>query len=154
MDIWMKKCVRQAICNYCGSPILNGDYIICGRYWIKHKSDIGTDKGMYRHKNYYWHCVNSEGIHCWEEQAKFAIDNMPVVVSKRGRKKLNLAPEDRKERLRILNSRSTITYKIREELAKPDEDRDFSYLAHLGGELIKMKERIADFGGVPKSWQS
>ena len=152
MDVWIKKCERQSICKYCEKPIIKGQYVVVGRFWIKPKSDQGTLQGAYRHKDYHWHMENDEGIHCWEEQGKQAIDKLPPKLSRAGRKPIDLTDEQRAKRYKIVNKRSSITYKIREELAKPSDAQDFDLIARLGENLHKLKEEIAQYGGVPDSW--
>lgn len=149
----MKRCVKQAKCAYCSQPILSGDYMICGKLWLTRSEESVTTKAKKWLIRKYWHRVNSDGHHCWEEQAKFHVDQLPAPIIKSGRKRIVLSDEDKVVRNKILNRRSTVIQRIRSEWEKPLEIIDYDELSHLGAMLDKCKKEIVSVGGVPRSWE-
>ncbi len=153
MDIWVKRAYRPTKCDYCQQYVATGDYLVCGKLWLTKSEASATLTARKWLLRKYWHLHSPDGIHCWEEQAKYYIDRKPKPIkSPAGRKKLELTNEDKRARGKILNRRSTITQRIRAEWEKPLELIDYDEIVHLGTMLKKCKEEIEPLGGVPKSW--
>ena len=155
MDIWIKECTRQATCQFCGKPIPKHTPMIVGKMWPKRQPEQPEHSSHRRifAKMMYWHTCNDEGIHCWEMQGIMAMKSRPKKVSKRSRPRLEITPEDRKLRYQILNRRSTICQRIRNELERTDDiPTDFARIARYGEHLEELRIQIEPLGGVPKNW--
>lgn len=130
MNVWMRKCRKQAVCRYCKQPILNKDFMVVGQH----------RKGKWRF-NRYWH------PECWIIQAKQKVEGKEYQET-RGCKKMEIGEEDRKKRFKILARRASVLQRIKIAVGK----EDYVNIVHLGEMLEKLREEIEPLGGIPAAW--
>lgn len=139
----MTRCRKQGTCRHCNKPILNGEYMIKGKLWLKRGPDGPEARRWTVHL--LWH------PNCWMEQAKAAVDSKGYVET-RGRPFDKRTDEDRKARNKILARRARTVQRIREVAKMEDTEARTDKLIHLGGILLELEEEIKEYGGAPKSW--
>lgn len=144
MNVWMKKCRKQATCKYCPNPIVKGEYMVVCKYYRRTRRESGGEAQK-------WKFFMRFHPQCWIDQAIAALEKRGIVET-RGRKKLEMSDEVRGARLKIMMRRASIVQRIRRELTKPAEEQDMDRVIHLGGMLNKLKEEIEPLGGEPKAW--
>lgn len=149
MDIWIKRCNKEAMCVYCRKPITKGSMMVVGKLWLGRDKVTKELKPRRFIKMLYWHAENSEGRHCWEEQGINHAKSVPVVET-RGRKKLPLPPEQAVLRRKLLIRRGSILQSINHELESDCINTD--RLIHLGHRLEDLKTQISLCGGIPPGW--
>jgi len=154
MDVWITECKRRATCTYCGKTIPAHTHMVVCQYWLK--IDKRENGGRSFRKKMYFHIKDENGIHCWEANGIAAAERKPKPVP-RGRPMIQVAPENRAIRSKILNQRSTIIQRIRNEvdgtgMGEGTDPPNFERIEHLGIMLEKLKVKIADYGGAPKNW--
>jgi hypothetical protein len=97
---------------------------------------------------YYWHVVNKDGIHCWEEQGMAYLQKHPYNQGERGGQPLGLDYDTNKKRIAVLRRHAKYMQKIRQAMQTDNVDR----VIRLANSADKLKEEILPLGGVPKSW--
>ena len=145
MNVWMKVCRKQAACNFCPKPILNGEYMVVCKYYRKTRREAGGESQK-------WTFFLRFHPQCWIDQAVARLKER-VVVETRGRKKIPMTDSVRAARWKIMMRRAAVTQRIRREVEKPAEEQSIERIIHLGSMLNSLKEEIEVVGGVPESWK-
>jgi len=145
MDIRIVRCKKVTKCGHCSTIIEKLEPMVVGRLY---KNTYKEDGRRHWTLRYYWH------PQCWVEQALAYLDSPEAerFEAKRGRKPIQLSPEDKAARFKILARRARVVQRLHEELEKPECQRSLDRIIHLGSQLEAQKEDIAPLGGVPKSW--
>ncbi|GAG26431.1 unnamed protein product [marine sediment metagenome] len=144
MNVWMKKCRRETNCRFCEKPIVKGSYLVYCTWFKKTKDKAGTPQKWKFHMSFH--------PQCWIDQAVIELEKAPPVET-RGRKRLAMTDDTKEKRIKILRRRGAVLQRIRNELAKPEEDRSIDRIIHFGDKLNELKEEIEPLGGVPSSWE-
>lgn len=158
MDIWIAECRKTVKCNYCGEPIKLHTPMVVGRLWRTSKEGGEARRWV---KNFRWHAQKETGnpeepkICCWLQEGLEYLKQHPVEET-RGRTSLELTKTQKAERLKILRQRARLMQKLKEKMLIPIEDqseKDIEDMIKVGSQIEALKEQIAKFGGVPKSWE-
>ena len=97
-----------------------------------------------------WMKENHFHPQCWLDRGIAEIESRPVVET-RGRRRLTMTDDVRKERLRLMGQRASVMQRLRAEQDKPKPN--FTKIEKLCMYIESIKDKIKDFGGVPKSWE-
>lgn len=144
MNVWMKRCRREAKCRFCEKPIEKGGYLVFCSWYKKTKDKAGAPQTWQFHMSFH--------PQCWIDQAIIELEKSPPAET-RGRKRLPMTDEVKEKRIKILRRRGAVLQRIRNELAKPEEERSIDRIIHFGDKLNELKEEIVPLGGVPSSWE-
>jgi hypothetical protein len=138
MDIWMTWCRRKAKCKYCEEDITIANPMVTGKLWRK------GDSRKYNIR-FYWH------PQCWiKSGGRYLKENPYVSKGNRGRKRLDLTPEEHALRIKLLKSRGSLEQRKRKLKAQfPDKEL---YVTKINIRLKQVAKEIAKVGGVPKTW--
>ena len=149
MDIWLGRCNKTSTCDHCKQPITVGEPCIFGKLWMRFGAE-GPEPRRWV-KKFHWHAKrSSDSICCWLEQALDSLSQRPYIET-RGRKKIRISKDRRKERLSTLRKRARVLQRLRQEMEY--EDRNVDRIIRLGSQLERLKEEIIPLGGVPKNWE-
>jgi hypothetical protein len=140
MNIMVRYCGRESKCSYCPEVVKAGEPILELQQWGNKKGS--TKRWMY-----------SKRFHpqCWLDHQLQELKKEPY-IGRIGRTPNGLSEEDKKKRNSIMMRRASVVQRIRKEMGKPDEDRKYDKIVHLGEMLEKIKIEIEQIGGVPKKW--
>lgn len=144
MNVWIKKCHKQAACKYCPKPIVNGEYMVVCKYYRKTKSAAGDPQK--------WGFFMRFHPQCWIDRAVAELESR-VYTETRGRKKIEMLDETRVARLKIMMRHAAVVQRIKREVEKSENSYQVDRIIHLGEMLGKLKEEIEPLGGIPKSWE-
>ncbi len=137
-NVYINWCQREAECHWCHKKIEAGTPIVTAFFWNKGNVEKrGWNTKLYYHPN------------CWVAQGLDYLRLNPYSPYIR-KKKAELSPTDRKERLRLLRAKGSLDQRRRNLTTSYPErvlieariDRQISELMHL----------IAKVGGIPKKW--
>ncbi len=134
-NITIAWCQRVAECEWCHQNIDAGEPLVTLFFW---------NKGTPEHKGFnvkkYFH------PNCWVEQALDYLARNPYVPYIR-KEKLELSPEDSKQRYIILKRKGSIDQRKRNVV-----DGNTMVLAQLDEQIAELMIQIAPLGGIPKRW--
>jgi len=138
MDIWVTWCKRQSKCAQCLEPILAGTPVVVGKLWAIKGERLKWPR-IYR-----WHFPQ-----CWIEQARQHLDDTPYVPRRSpGRPPMDLDPEVKAMRSRLIRHYAVVTHQIRKMASSGEVQKVLT--------LEVRRQRIiaaaAMLGPVPKRW--
>lgn len=139
-NITMTWCQRRAQCEWCPEMIEAGNPIVTVFFWNKGSPDHkGFNVKRYYHPD------------CWVAQGLDYLKRNPYVPYVR-RKKLELTPEQSKQRYVILRKKAAIDQRKRNLNGNyPDK---LLIEARLNQKITELMMEIAPIGGIPKKWLS
>ena len=139
-NITMTWCQRRAQCEWCPEMIEAGKPIVTVFFWNKGSPDHkGFNVKRYYHPD------------CWVAQGLDYLKRNPYVPYVR-RKKLELTPEQSKQRYVILRKKAAIDQRKRNLNGNyPDK---LLIEARLNQKITELMMEIAPIGGIPKKWLS
>jgi len=128
---------RIAQCEWCPESIVAGTPLVTVFFW---------NKGSPEHKGFnvkkYYH------PNCWVAQGLDYLERNPYVPYIR-KKKMELTPEQSKQRYSILRRKAAIDQRIRDASNRPDV---LLIEARLNIKITELMLEIAPIGGIPKKW--
>ena len=130
----MNWCNRTAKCEWCPENINAGEPMVTLSYWNKGSPD---HKGFNIRKYYH--------PDCWVAQGLDYLKKNPYVPYIR-KAKMDLTPEQSKQRYILLRRKSAIDQRIRGLVDKPVME------ARLNIMITEIMLEIAPIGGIPKKW--
>lgn len=148
MDVWITRCRRKAKCKYCEQTINNGEFMVVTQTWVGKSKSVDPNSRRFRIRRYY----HARDPYCWIDQGIQAVEKRPKIET-RGRKSLAMSHEEQTARNKILRRRAAVVHRITLEVEKPVGKQRIDRIITLGGQLGSLKEEIAIYGGVPKSWE-
>jgi hypothetical protein len=135
MDVWMSRAKKALKCTFCPEPFETGDAIVITK--LKVTNSRGTFTTVRR-----WH------PQCWINQGLIYLEKHPTVDKPTGRPKLELDPEVKAERMKLLRRHAQLMHFHRMAQDKGDILGAVNYYIRAC-ELMPMMEEC---GGVPRSW--
>ena len=135
-NVTMTWCQHKAKCTECPGTIETGTPMVTVFFW---------NRGTEEHKGYnvkkYYH------PNCWIAQGLDYLKKNPYIPYIR-KKRLELTPEQSKQRYILLNRKAAIDQRIRSLEETPDRIAG----ARLNMEIAKLMVEIAPIGGIPQRW--
>ncbi len=131
MNVWIKVCAKQAICDWCKQPIENRHYEVIGEHLY----------GKWRIRRR-WH------PDCWIAQGISSLERNPK-VDNRGRNKMSISDTDRSERNKLLMRRAATLRQLTISIESGNAIR----IEFLGEKLNDLRNKIENLGGIPSSWK-
>jgi hypothetical protein len=154
MDIWIGRINKvmtsqePIICDYCHQGFQLGEIIVFGRIIYR-----GSNRKIVGRKNLHWHSKLADGSSCYIEQGIAATALHPYIEN-RGGKRLLLDSDTRHKRLQLLQRRAHLIQELQWQMECMATGEDVvDKIVSIGEKLEMLKEAIANYGGVPKSWQ-
>jgi len=126
-------CHRVARCKWCENDIVAGTPMVSVFFWNK-----GNEEKRGWNSKYYYH------PDCWVSQGLDYLDRNPYVPYP-GRKRVEMEPEMKSKRLKILRRKASLEQRRR-------NTEDPLMLAHIETQIAGLLPEIAEAGGIPKSW--
>lgn len=102
---------------------------------------IGKSRGSRRTYRQYFH------PQCWVDNGMAYLNANPYTPGIRGRRGLNLAPEDARKRHLLIRRYNTL--KQRKRLGGPG---NLKLINWLSPRMDRIMEEMKNVGGIPKSW--
>jgi len=134
-NVTITWCQRVAKCEFCPEDVVAGNPLVTVFFW---------NRGSLDHKGYnvkkYYHPA------CWIAQGLDYLDRNPYVPYIR-KQKLELTPEQSKERYSILKRKAAIDQRKRKL-----NGSSAAALALLDRKIAELMLEIAPIGGIPKKW--
>jgi len=137
-NVTITWCQRRAQCDWCPGYIEAGEPLVTAFFWNRGTPD---HKGFNVKK--YWH------VKCWIEQGLDYLEMNPYVPYLR-KPKLDLSPEQSKQRYSLLKRKAAIDQRIR-KLDKNFPDNLLDEV-RLQGMITELMLEIAPLGGIPAKW--
>ena len=131
MQVWMTRSHQRRPCHLpsCDSSIAKSTPMV---------------SGSLEGKKVYWH------PDCWSTEAINLLS--PYEEPKRGRHPLDLSPEKRTIRRKIIQSISALRYRVREYEA--NENGKYAIrIERIYIDIELLKRKLEDYGGVPGAWK-
>jgi len=125
-------CHRTAQCKWCENPIESGTAMVSVFFWNK-----GNEEKRGWNSKYYYH------PDCWVAQGLDYLERNPYVPNP-GRKRMELEPEQKAKRLKILRRKASLEQRRQKATGL--------MLAHIETLIAGLLEEIVEVGGIPKSW--
>ena len=142
-NVTMRWCPKKSTCRWCEQPIEKGTPEVHVFYWNK-----GNKDSRKWNTTQFFHVVNEEGIHCWDEQGLDYLKRNPYVSRYKGRRP-TLSEEDRRKRFLLVRRFNAITQRKRNNNNFPD---NILMDIKLTQQMIDIMLETAIVGGVPKGW--
>lgn len=139
MDVWMTWAKRKAKCRYCGELVVKATPMVTGKLWRK-----GNPESRKINIRFYWH------PQCWIKQGLDYLKEHPYYAGNRGRKKLNLTPEESKLRYKLLRKYAALRQRIT-KLASEYPDNVLPIL-RIEKQMAETAKEIKKVGGIPAKW--
>jgi len=137
-NVTITWCQREAECKWCGFKVDAGTPIVNVFFWRKGSEDHkGFNLKVHFHPD------------CWVAQGLDYLKLNPYIPYIR-KKKLELTPEQAKQRYILLRRKAAIDQRIR-NLNGNYPDRDLEE-ARLKLNITEIMLEIAPIGGIPKKW--
>lgn len=138
-NVTISWCQHQALCDWCPKHIESGQPMIVVFYWNKgSKSHSGFNTKKYYHPQ------------CWLDQGMDYLKRNPFVSTHKGAKRLDLTPEQKLERNKILRRKGAIEYRRSQiDHSLPNHK---AIEAKMNIQIVDLMIEIAPLGGVPKKW--
>lgn len=139
-NVTMSHCQRKAQCEWCPEMVEAGAPLVTVFFWNKGTEDHkGFNVKRYYHPD------------CWVAQGLDYLKRNPYVPYVR-KKKLELSPEQSKQRYSILRRKAAIDQRKRNlNVDLPDRELEN---AKLNTKIAELMLEIAPIGGIPKKWLS
>ena len=139
MKVFMAHCRKETKCSFCEQLIPVAEPMVVGRAAMKKREG--------------WSVVLHWHPQCWIDQGMQYLEAHPYVSAQKGKKKLDLSLEDRKNRFRIQRNRASVIQKLKAIMNKEElGERDLDRIVKFSERLDELKAEIEPFGGVPKKW--
>ena len=136
-NVTMTWCQRRAKCEWCPGYIEAGKPLVTVFFWNKGGPDHkGLNVKKYYHPN------------CWVAQGLDYLERNPYVPYIRKRK-LELTPEQSKQRYTILRRKAAIDQRKRSMALLP---YSAITIANLNKKIAELMLEIAPIGGIPIRW--
>ena len=135
MIITVCWCRRKAKCAFCSEYILPGYPMLMKKIWSKGKKRVYI---------FYYH------ITCMIKESLQYLETHPY-EAEIGRKKLDLTPDERRQRDLLLRRRASIRQRIRRWEESGDK-RSAEKIKQLEANELAIAVEMAKVGGVPESW--
>lgn len=136
-NVTITWCQRTAKCAWCPDHINAGAPLVTVFWWSRGSPDHkGYNVKKYYHPN------------CWVAQGLDYLKMNPYVPYIR-KKKLELSPEQSKQRYSILKRKAAIDQRKRGLEGRPDR---VAAEALLNMKIAELMIEIASVGGIPKKW--
>ena len=126
-------CHRTAQCKWCENQIEASTPMVSVFFWNK-----GNEANRGWNSKYYYH------PNCWVAQGLDYLERNPYVPGP-GRKRVEMEPEKKAIRLKILRRKASLEQRRR-------NTEDPLMLAHIETQIAGLFEEIIEVGGIPKSW--
>ena len=135
-QVWVRWCRKKARCTRCEEDIESGQPEV----FVK----------IHRENTY--PVILRKHIQCWVLDSMDYLEKNPYVpMSGTGRKKLDMSPEDKKTRTKILQRYASLMYRLR-RMAKENPILAIEHKELTQQYLSILMDKIEQVGGVPKSW--
>lgn len=136
-NVTMTWCQHKAQCAHCPRTIKTGTPLVTVFFW---------NRGTEAHKG--WNIKKYYHPKCWIAQGLDYLKKNPYIPYIR-KKKLELTPEQSKQRYIILRRKAAIDQRKRRLEGSPNR---IAGEASLDGKIAELMVEIAPIGGIPKKW--
>ena len=140
MNANVRYCHRTCKCEFCPEDIKAGEPMLETVVW---GNKGGSSQRWQFKKRYHPQCFIDKSV---QELRK------TPYMGRTGRAPINIPNDTKLKRNRIMQRRASVVQRIRAEMDKPADKRNYDNIVHLGEMLEKFKEEIISCGGVPEKW--